>query len=333
MDSIDRRSAWRGEELFRRGWRHEWSEAHRQEIEAALRASLRRSLDELSPSTFPLESLADELRAIEGELEQGPGAVMIRGLRVDDHSEDDLRRIFQGLMSWVGTPVSQSARGEKLLEVKDERHGAASPSTRGPNTNRSLSFHTDRCDVIAFLCVRDAHSGGENDLVSSVALFEEIERRRPDLLAVLQQPFVYERHNVDTGSELPFTRQPVFSIHEGRFAAVLLRVLIDRADQNPNLPSLSDAQREALDFLEAVAAEPGMHVRFRLEPGDMLLLNNYVILHRRTAFEDHLEVERQRLLFRLWLSVPSSRPLDPAYGAYLGATGPGELRGGMKARE
>ena len=29
----------------------------------------------------------------------------------------------------------------------------------GPNTRKRLSFHTDRCDVIGFLCLRQARSG------------------------------------------------------------------------------------------------------------------------------------------------------------------------------
>ena len=38
--------------------------------------------------------------------------------------------------------------------------------SRGPNTRKRLSFHTDRTDVIAFLCLRQAKAGGENDVVS-----------------------------------------------------------------------------------------------------------------------------------------------------------------------
>ena len=43
---------------------------------------------------------------------------------------------------------------------------------------------------------------------------------------------------------------PVFTAHEGRFAASFLRVLIDRADRAPEAPSLRSDQRRALDVLE-----------------------------------------------------------------------------------
>ena len=81
-----------------------------------------------------------------------------------------------------------------------------------------------------------------------------------------------------------------------------------------------------------MAAEPELHFRFMQEPGDLLLLNNWVTLHRRTAFEDHPEPERKRHILRIWLAVPNSRPLDPMFKANYGAVGAGEIRGGMRAR-
>ena len=96
---------------------------------------------------------------------------------------------------------------------------------------------------------------------------------------------------------------------------------------------LSSKQIEALDFLEEVANEPVQSVRFRQEPGDILLLNNWITLHRRSAFEDHEDPEERRRLFRIWLSMPNSRPIDPNFEANFGATGAGELRGGFRTSD
>ncbi|UCH25841.1 MAG: TauD/TfdA family dioxygenase [Trueperaceae bacterium] len=41
---------------------------------------------------------------------------------------------------------------------------------------------------------------------------------------------------------------------------------------------------------------------FKLEPGQMMFVNNRWILHNRTAFEDFAEPERRRHYVRLWLS-------------------------------
>ena len=229
-------------------------------------------------------------------------------------------------------PVSQSATGERVFHVRDAGFADDDKRARGPNTRKRLSFHTDRCDVIAFLCLKKAKSGGENFVVSSMAVFNHILDTRPDLLEVLMQPFYYIRHTVDSGNEFPFCQQPIFSFTEGHFACSFLRVLIDRAHHSDELPDLTPVQIEALDYLEAVCEDPKMHVRFYQEPGDILLLNNWTTLHRRSEFVDHDEPEKKRHLLRVWLSMPNSRPISPLFKDNFGETAAGSIRGGMRAR-
>ena len=93
-----------------------------------------------------------------------------------------------------------------------------------------------------------------------------------------------------------------------------------------------ELQEEALDFLEAVCERPSMHVEFRQEPGDILLLNNWITYHRRNAFQDHENIDQRRHLLRIWLAMPNSRPLDPAFLTNYGAIQAGAIRGGMKSK-
>ncbi|MEM7011129.1 MAG: TauD/TfdA family dioxygenase [Verrucomicrobiota bacterium] len=154
---------------------------------------------------------------------------------------------------------------------------------------------------------------------------------RPSTADPSLTPYYYKRHNVDTGNDLPYCQQPIFSFHEGHFASAFLRVLIERAYAMNDLPDMTVAQREALDFVEAVAAEPEMHAAFHQEPGDILLLNNWVTYHRRTAFVDYDDPALKRHILRIWLSVPNSRPLAPWFKDNYGATEAGAIRGGMRA--
>ena len=143
----------------------------------------------------------DEIR---DRLENGEGALLLRDFPLEEHSKDSARRSFLDWCRELGTPVSQSVAGEEVFDVEDAGLDSSDPRTRGPNTRKKLSFHTDRCDVIAFLCWKQAQSGGENEIVSSMHLYNEIEKERPDLLAVLKETFVYKRHTVDGGNDRPF---------------------------------------------------------------------------------------------------------------------------------
>ena len=41
-----------------------------------------------------------------------------------------------------------------------------------------------------------------------------------------------------------------------------------------------------------------------LEPGDIQFLNNRLIMHGRADYDDASDLERKRLLLRLWLMMP-----------------------------
>ncbi len=66
-----------------------------------------------------------------------------------------------------------------------------------------------------------------------------------------------------------------------------------------------------------------------LRAGDIQLLNNHVTYHARTAFEDDEQSGRDRLLYRLWLSMPNSRGLPTGFEVLWGSIEPGALRGGI----
>ena len=285
------------------------------------------TVDSPLPATPALERLA---AAVSAELEDGSGVVRLRRLPIENCDQATAERIFWTLTRRLGTPVSQSAEGQRLFHVRDAGYRPGDPRFRGPMSRKRLSFHTDRCDVIAFLCIHPAMQGGDTFVVSSIALRDELARCDPAALETLSRPFPYLRHTVDRGNPKPYCELPVFSEYQGYFAAHLLRVLIDRADRSDNAPSLTDEQRQALDKLEALAEDPELHASFRLDPGDMLLVNNWTTFHRRSEFVDSEDSERKRHLLRIWISASGSRPIDPRFADHFGATAAGALRGGMR---
>ena len=66
-----------------------------------------------------------------------------------------------------------------------------------------------------------------------------------------------------------------------------------------------------------------------VDPGDVQLLNNHVVFHGRTAYEDAEGPGRDRLLLRLWLAPPNSRPLPDGFETLWGSIRGGAVRGGI----
>jgi hypothetical protein len=331
-------AVWTAADFVRRPeWRHELDGTERSELLALLDRTDASAFAEgaLSASTdiadFPLPQLSIRLTRIQQQLETGAGAVRLRGFPLEGLSTTQAQHLYWAMAVHMGTPVSQSAQGERIFSVRDAGFRENDPRARGPNTRKRLTFHTDRADVVGFLCLQQARSGGENEIASSMAVYNEILAQRPDLLTELMAPFYYLRHTVDTGNDDPWCRQPVFSFQDGHFACCLLRVLIERAHHHEDLPDLTPRQVEALDLVESIAASDTYRVEFLQQPGDLIWLNNWLVLHKRQAFEDWDDLARRRHILRLWLSMPNSRPLDPLFRDNFGAVEAGAVRGGMRS--
>ena len=335
------RAGWYGKGLDQSGaWIRTLNDTHRAEIDAALARIRRAPLLGFGRDDFPLPRTAVLLAEISDELENGLGAVRLRGLPVERYSDDDIRRIFWGLGCHLGTALYQNARGEIMGEVRDETkrsdktYAEAEPgrivsSRARARSTGPLRWHTDRCDVIALLCVRNAKAGGISKLTSIVTIYNEILRRRPDLLALLCQDYWRARPSDEDG--VAATRAfalPVFGVQDGKLTCQYSRTYVEQAQEFTEVPRITAAQNEALDLLAEVAEEVCLLSPF--VPGDIQLLNNHVIFHGRTAYEDDSASQQERLLFRLWLSMPNSRRLPRGFETLWGSAEPGALRGGVQ---
>jgi hypothetical protein len=156
-------------------------------------------------------------------------------------------------------------------------------------------------------------------------------RRRPDLIAAFYADWHHSRQGDERPGESRAYPKPIFGFRDGHFTGLFSPTYIRSAQEFPEVPRLTNAQQEALALYGALSEELALEMTF--EPGDIQLLNNHLMYHARTSFEDYEERDRKRLLLRLWLSVPGSRPLPEGYELVFGRIGPGEIRGGVTSRE
>jgi hypothetical protein len=247
----------------------------------------------------PLLALARELKH---ELVAGRGFAVLRGLPVHRWSRLETVAAYWALGHALGTPRPSNAHGDLLGHVVDTGADYADPSVRGYQTRATLTHHCDNCSIVALLCLRTARRGGESMIASCPAIWNTFAQRRPDLLEALQMPYCWSRLGEQAPGEGPWYKAPLVQFVDGVFHCAAASDHIRKGHALPGAPPLRPAQDEALQLFDAMAGE--LEFSMWLEPGDVQLLNNALVVHRRAGYEDWPQPGRRRHLLRLWLDDP-----------------------------
>jgi len=311
---IEHPGAWTGSDFDDlRSITFELDERHLRALDRGLRAARAsgRPTEELRREDFPLEDIGNDLDRVRDQVQNGRGIVLLRGLPVTRYSREDMCRLFWGLGTHFGRAVSQSLMGDRLGHVTNV--SGDNPAERGYRSHRELAMHTDSDDILMMACLQDAKSGGQSRFVSALSIFNEMLTSRPALLPVLTRGFRYHWRGEQAEGEEPITdfRVPIFSRCNGRLSCVFLRAFIDMAAEDLGEP-LRDEERAALDCFEELSERADLQLALTLAPGDAYIVNNYTVLHSRTAFEDYDDPDKRRYLLRLWLKALDGRPVVDA---------------------
>ncbi|TMR23458.1 TauD/TfdA family dioxygenase [Nonomuraea turkmeniaca] len=279
-------------------WRVPLDEGHRREVLAAVRAAP----DEITRESFPLPTLGPVLRRVREELVGGRGFALVQGVPTDGMDGRQYEIAALSLACHVGSIVRQGPDNSPLMHVRDTGADPAQARTKSYQHSGRLGYHSDPTDIVALLCVRPAKSGGLSAIVSSVAVHNELVRTRPDLAELLYQPWWHDRRTGD-GPDSFFTK-PICAPRAGGGLSVSYGPdYLRSAQRGAHVPPFTHAQEEAMDLLDRLTNDPRFALTMDLRAGDMQFLNNHVVLHSRTAYEDHPEPERRRHLLRLWLTA------------------------------
>jgi hypothetical protein len=326
-------SAWIGADMKTREaeWTYRLSANEIAEIENAVETVRDRGLDlaDIRREDFPLPTLGPVLDRLRGDVVNGRGFVLLRGMPVDGPIEHSTTA-YWGVGTYFGSARSQNHKGHLLGHVYDLGRGlsAENPTIRSYATAEAQRFHIDRADLVALLCLKRAKSGGASAIVSSMTLHNVMAARRPDLLERLYQPFPTDRRGEVPEGKAEFYEAPVFNPHAGNVSVLYSRLHIGSSQRHAEAPRLMPEDFEALDMFGELAGDPELRLDMNFMPGDVQILHNHTILHARSAYEDWAEVERKRHLLRLWLCPPDARPLPPVFAEVYGDIAVGD-RGGI----
>ena len=284
----------------------ELSPEHLDAIDDLLERTRHRAPQDVTRSDFSSPIVDEFLANVRNEILRGSGTVIIRGITPERYSPEDFERIYWGFGTHWGEATIQSVSGDRLAHVK---HYKDNPHARGYRSADELAPHTDSFEIVGLMCAQRAETGGHSRLVSTLAIHNEIAKTRPDLLEPLYRGVpnsVLEAKN--TPDAVTKFNIPVFSNVDEHVSCLYSRMFIEAAVVETGVP-LPDDFLEAATYFEQLAHDDRFRLEFMIEPGEMVVWNNFVILHSRTKFED--SADRERDLLRLWLNVENGRPVTP----------------------
>ena len=316
MKPVTGPSVWTGTELETYDdWRFQLTDAMRAEIRANLDNPAVKALPygDLTQENFPVPSFAEMGAEIAHQLGCGRGIARLSGLDVENYTTDELKTVFCGLSAYIGVTVSQSHLGDYIGEVMDFRN---SGDDRRYHNGGEFVMHQDpTADITGLLSIRRSMEGGESRLMSAGLAHNILLEEYPELMETIYRGFPYQRTTPDRGDTDLYTPYdiPVFGFSDqGEFQMHYIPYFSEAFIERDALPEDHPAVLAQKAIKDVLWNRPELYISGMMQPGDLQFVSNRVALHSRTDYVDYPEIERARLLLRVWLQLPdlSLRPAN-----------------------
>jgi alpha-ketoglutarate-dependent taurine dioxygenase len=261
----------------------------------------------LTPDEYRMPACLEAMTHVRKVLDEGRGFAIIDRIPIQEMAVEEAIAVFWLLSTMIARPVAQKVDGTMIYDVWDTGQKPVPGSgIRRDKTNSELTYHTDNSyndsppEYVGLLCLRSAKSGGLSRIISFQTIHNEIGRKDRSLLPRFYQPYWFDRQREHLPDEETTFSAPIFeydgkqlrtrlSLHQIRGGYILKREPVD----GPTEASLA--------LLEEIFRDENLAIEINLQPGWVQYLNNRVVGHGRTLFEDFPEPERKRHLIRLWL--------------------------------
>ena len=266
----------------------------------------------LAPEDFEMPSCKLLMEGVRKIVDQGTGFAVVDRLDIDDLGDGIAKKIYWLLMSMAGRPVAQKWDGTMIYDVHDTG-GKATPGSgiRSSKTSGGQGFHNDNAfnlppEFVALFCLQTAKRGGVSGIVSFESVYNKLLDEHSEVLDRLYQPFHFDRQMEHAPNDDRLSYNPIFEVEGGALNVRFSPRLVEHGYEMRN-ELIDKKSRAAIDALCKTTEINNLCKRFKFERGQIQIVNNRRLGHRRTAFRDWDEPEKRRHLVRIWIRE-SGRP-------------------------
>jgi hypothetical protein len=266
----------------------------------------------LQPEDFVMPACKSLMASVRETVDNGTGFAVVDRLDVNGLGRDIATKIYWLLMSMAGRPVAQKWDGTLVYDVLD-KGGKATPGSgvRSSTTNGGQGFHNDNAfnlppDFVALFCLQTAMKGGISGIVSFESVYNKLLDEYHEVLERLYQPFHFDRQMEHAPDEDRVSLKPIFEVEGDALNVNFSPRLVEHGYQMKG-EELDLKTRAAIDALCQTTEIDNLCKRFEFQRGQIQIVNNRRLGHRRTAFRDAEEPEDRRHLVRIWVRK-SGRP-------------------------
>lgn len=286
------------------------------ELDAACREEIDRTAAELEANPLPIEALRvgdvdmpacqATMARVRAQLDDGIGFAVVDRLPVETLDREIAKKLYWLLMSMAGRPVAQAWEGTMVYDVHDTgKKSTAGSGIRSSKTNGGQSYHCDNTfnlppDFVGLFCLQTAQKGGMSGLISLETVYNLLLEEIPEVLPRLYQPFYYDRQGEHAPDDQRWSYKPVFESDGERMTTYFNPRRVEHGYEMRGI-EMDDETREAIQALQRVSERSGLGKDFTFQRGQIQIVNNKRLAHRRTAFRDWPEPDRRRHLVRMWL--------------------------------
>ena len=226
------------------------------------------------------------------------------------NNDKNLKNKLLFIAKLFGRLLKQNKSGKYYLEITPNlkklsklKKNEVKENLRYHQTNLGGSIHSDgpqheNPPKFLFMFVnKSAKKGGGSIVVNTKKVYENIKGNHPKEFKILSEKFIFERRGFYTKKNDAIFKKKIFEINKKDFCFRYLREYIEKG-YSLGKKLLSNDQLAALNLLDKKLQSNNFQKKYKLETGDMILLNNNVLAHGRTGFK--IENNNKRSLYRIW---------------------------------